>query len=206
MRYTGPKNKIARRQGIDLRLKTTGSKAHATLLKKVNIKPGQHGARYRRKVSEHAGQLLEKQKLRHIFGITETQLKKYFDVSSRKEGNTAIHLCEVLERRLDNVLYRLGFTPTRAAARQLVSHGHIQINGKRMDIPSYLLRKGDRLTFKSPKTKEIPYIQGFRETNEVIIPEWLEVKKDSGSLLKAPDNSLIEQQVNLRLVIEFYSR
>jgi len=206
MRYTGPKNKIARRQATDLGMKTTGSKSHASLLKKINIKPGQHGARYRRKVSEHAKQLTEKQKLRYIFGITETKLKKYFTVSSRKEGNTAVHLSELLERRLDNVVYRLGLAPTRAAARQLVSHGHAQVNGKNMDIPSYLLKNNDTVTFKSPKTKEIPYLQAFRETNEIIIPEWLELKKDSGSLVKTPDNSLIEQQVNLRLVIEFYSR
>jgi len=206
MRYTGPKNKIARRQATDLGMKTTGSKSHATLLKKINIKPGQHGARYRRKVSEHARQLSEKQKLRYIFGITETKLKKYFMISSQKEGNTAVHLSELLERRLDNVVYRLGLTPTRAAARQLVSHGHTQVNGKNMDIPSYLLKNNDTVTFKSPKTKEIPYIQAFRETNDVIMPEWLELKKDSGSLVKTPNNSLIEQQVNLRLVIEFYSR
>lgn len=206
MRYTGPKNKIARRQTADLGLKTTGSKAHASLLKKMNVKPGQHGARYRRKVSEHARQLIEKQKLRYLFGITESQLKKYFTVSSRKKGNTAVHLCELLERRLDNIVYRLGLAPTRAAARQLVSHGHALVNGKKMDIPSYLLKNDDTVSFKSPKTKEIPYIQVFRETNEVIIPEWLVAKKDSGSLVKTPDNSLIEQQVNLRLVIEFYSR
>lgn len=206
MRYTGPKNRIARGQQADLGLKTTGSKAHATLLKKVNIKPGQHGARYRRKVSEHAKQLIEKQKLRHIFGLTETALKKYFEVSSRKKGNTAVHLCEVLERRLDNVLYRMGFAPTRASARQLVSHGHVLINNKKMDIPSYLLRNGDEVTYKNKKTKEIPYLQAFQEQSDIIIPGWLVVKKDSGKMATTPDDSLIKEQVNLRLVIEFYSR
>lgn len=208
MRYTGPKNKVSRREGMDLGLKTPGSKSHATLLKKLNIKPGQHGVggRRRRKSSEHSSQLREKQKLRQIFGITETQLKRYFTVASRRKGNTAIHLCEILERRLDNVVYRLGLTPTRAAARQLVSHGHVAVNKKKTNIASYLLSDKDEVSFPSEKTKKIPYIQGFKEQSDVIIPAWLEAKDFSGKLVQKPDHSLIEQSVNLRLVIEFYSR
>ncbi|KKQ38331.1 MAG: 30S ribosomal protein S4 [Candidatus Roizmanbacteria bacterium GW2011_GWA2_37_7] len=206
MRYTGPKNKIARRQATDLGLKTAGSKSHASLLKKMNIRPGQHGTRYRRKESEHARQLIEKQKLRYLFGLTESQLKKYFTIASRKKGNTAIYLGELLERRLDNILYRLGFTPTRAAARQLVTHGHIAVNDKKINIPSYLMKNNEKISFLTKKTKEIPYIQIFCETSDVIVPVWLEAKKDSGLLTQTPDNTLIQQQVNLRLVIEFYSR
>ncbi len=206
MRYTGPKNKVSRRESADLGLKTTGSKAQASLLKKINILPGQHGTRFRRKSSEHARQLREKQKLRFLFGVTEKQLKGYFDTASRRRGNTAIFLGELLERRLDNVVYRLGFAPTRAAARQLVSHGHIKVNEKVLDIPSYLVQVDEKITFASDDSKKIPYIEEFRGQNDITFPEWVELKKDMGVLTKIPDNSIIEQQVNLRLVIEFYSR
>ena len=206
MRYTGPKNKVSRRESTDLGLKTTGSKSQASLLKKLNILPGQHGTRYRRKQSEHARQLREKQKLRFLFGVTEKQLKGYFDTASRRRGNTAIFLGELLERRLDNVVYRLGFAPTRAAARQLVSHGHFKVNDKVLDIPSYLVQVNEKITFADDSTKKIPYIEEFRAQNDITIPEWVELKKDTGVLAKTPDNSIIEQQVNLRLVIEFYSR
>ncbi len=121
MRYTGPRNKIARREGVDLGLKTPGSKSHARLLKKLNILPGQHGIKGRKKLSERGRQLREKQKLRFMFGITEKQLKKYFLQASEKKGNTAIFLSRFLELRLDNIVYRLGFAPTRPCARQLVS-------------------------------------------------------------------------------------
>lgn len=207
MRYTGPKNKIARRENTDLGLKTTGTKAHSSLLKKINIKPGQHGTtRSRRKMSEHARQLREKQKVCYLFGVNENQLKGYFRTASRRRGNTAVFLGELLERRLDNIVYRLGLAPTRAAARQLVSHGHVQVNSRAVDIPSYLVKAQDTVTFASAKTKAIPYIEAFRAQQEITIPEWLELKKDTGTLTRIPDNSLIEQQINLRLVIEFYSR
>lgn len=206
MRYTGPKNKVSRRESVDLGLKTSGSKAHGTLLKKLNILPGQHGTRFRRKVSEHGKQLREKQKLRFLFGVTEKQLKNYFSVASRKRGNTAVFLGELLERRLDNVVYRLGLTPTRAAARQLVSHGHIAVNGKVLDIPSYILKTGETVAFAADESKKIPYIDLYRSQNEVILPTWLTLKKDTGTLSATPDNTYIDQQINLRLVVEFYSR
>lgn len=205
MRHTGSKNKIARREGMDLGLKTTGSKAHTSLLKKINIPPGQHGMNRRRKPSEHARQLREKQKLRFMFGVTEKQLKKYFTESTRKKGNTAVHMTELLERRLDNVVYRLGFAPTRAAARQLVSHKHISVNGSVVNIASYLLNKGDTVTFAKKTTKAIPYIESALK-EEQIRPEWLARKNDSGTLVGTPDTSFVDQQVNLRLVVEFYSR
>lgn len=206
MRYTGPKNKVSRREATDLGLKTTGSKAHASLLKKINVIPGQHGTRYRRKVSEHGKQLREKQKLRFTYGVSESQMKRYFGEASRKKGNTAILFAEHLERRLDNIVYRLGFAPTRAAARQLVCHGHIAVNGKVLDIPSYAVREGETISFAKDSSKKIPYIDTFREQNDAAIPEWMELKKDTGTLLAKPDASIIDQQINMRLVIEFYSR
>src|SRR3989338_1026851 len=134
MRYTGPRNRISRREGMDLGLKTPGSKSHASLLKKMNVLPGQHGTRGRRKVSEYGKQVREKQKLRYMFGITEKQLKNYFQKAVKKTGNTGEYLSQYLEQRLDNVVYRLGFAPTRSAARQLVSHRHVRINDKILSI------------------------------------------------------------------------
>ena len=206
MRYTGPKNRIARRENMDLGLKTTGSKSQALLLKKINILPGQHGTKGRRKRSEHSRQLREKQKLRYTFGVTERQLKNYFGKASRRRGNTAVFLCELLERRLDNIVYRLGFAPTRAAARQLVSHGHITVNEKKVTIASFQVEVGDAIGFAREASKKIPYVENYRAQTDVIIPEWFEVKKDIGSLKQIPDTSLLEKMINLRLVIEFYSR
>ncbi|MFA9288804.1 MAG: 30S ribosomal protein S4 [Weeksellaceae bacterium] len=206
MRYTGPKNRIARRENMDLEMKTPGSKSHANLLKKMNILPGQHGTKGRRKKSEHSRQLREKQKLRYMFGVTEKQMKRYFAHASRMKGNTAIHLAELLEKRLDNVIFRLGFAPTRAAARQLVSHGHLNINDKKVSIASYQVKQGEVLTYRKESSKKIPYIEVYREQTEFIFPEWLETKKDIGSMIGKPDSSLIDKQVNMRLVVEFYSR
>lgn len=191
---------------MDLGLKTQGSKAQARLLKKINILPGQHGTNKRRKVSEHAFQLREKQKLRFMFGVTEKQLKKYFHTASVKKGNTAFYLAQFLERRLDNAVYKLGFAPTRAAARQLVTHGHISINGKKLSIPSYLVKVGDMVGFTSEKSYKIPYIEKSLENKDLIIPVWLEKKATAGKITHEPQDEDIRKQINLRLVVEFYSR
>lgn len=206
MRYTGPKNRIARREGVDLGLKTPGSKSHAQLLRRLNIFPGQHGAKKRRKVSERAHQLREKQKLRFIFGLTETQLNKYFKIASFKKGNTALYVGQFLEKRLDNIVYRLGLAPTRAAARQLVRHGHIEVNDKKLSIPSYQVRTGEMIGFTKEKSQKIPYIEKSLSNKDIIVPEWLEKKATMGKLVSEPTNNEIEKQVNLRLVIEYYSR
>lgn len=206
MRYTGPKNRIARREGIDLGLKTPGSKSHAQLLRKLNIPPGQHGTKKRRKVSERAHQLREKQKLRFLFGLTEKQLKNYFGKASFKKGNTALYVGQFLEKRLDNIVYRLGFAPTRASARQLVRHGHIAVNDKKLSIPSYQVKTGEMIGFLSEKSQKIPYIEKSLTNKDIIIPSWLEKKATMGKLVSDPTNNEIEKQVNLRLVIEYYSR
>ncbi len=206
MRYTGPKNRIARREATDLGLKTLGSKSHARLLKKLNVLPGQHGTRGRRKVSERGFQLREKQKLRSIFGLTERQLKNYFRQAVTKKGNTALFIAQLLEKRLDNTVYRLGFAPTRAAARQLVCHGHITVNGSKVSIPSYQVKPGAAVTFKDDKTTKIAYIEKSLTNKDVIIPSWLEKQATVGKLLSDPVADEIDKQVNLRLVIEYYSR
>lgn len=206
MRYTGPKNRIARREGVDLGLKTVGTKSHASLLKRLNILPGQHGTRSRRKTSEYGKQVREKQKLRYMFGITEGQLKNYFQKSVKKTGNTGLYLSQCLEQRLDNTVFRLGFVPTRAAARQLVSHGHIKVNDRKLAVPSYQVRAGDVVTFAKEKSQNIPQVESTLVKKETIIPEWLERKGTVGKLVALPNADIIEKQINLRLVIEYYSR
>lgn len=206
MRYTGPRNRIARREGADLGLKTPGSKSHASLLKKLNILPGQHGTRSRRKFSERGRQLRQKQTLRYIFGVTEKQLKRYFKKSMQKKGNTALFLSQFLEKRLDNVVYRLGLAPTRASSRQLVNHGHIKVNNKVINVPSYQIKIGDIISFAKENSMRIPYIENTLTNKEVIIPNWLEKKTALGRVIAEPDNSDIEKQINLREVIEYYSR
>lgn len=206
MRYKGPKNRIARREGVDLGLKTLGSKNHARLLKKLNVRPGQHGTVSRRKVSERGLQLREKQKLRYIFGLSEKQLKNYFKKAVVKKGNTALYLSQFLENRLDNIVYRLGLAPTRAASRQLVNHGHIAVNDKKISIPSYQVKVGDKVSFVNEKTTKIPYIEKILTNKDLIIPAWLEKKAVVGKLISLPTSEEISKQCNLRLIIEYYSR
>lgn len=187
-------------------LKTPGSKSHARLLNKLNVPPGQHGARGRRKISERAIQLREKQKLRFLFGLTEKQLKNYFKSASIKKGNTALHVSQYLEKRLDNVVYRLGLAPTRAASRQLISHGHVLVNDKKIKVASYQMRVGEKVSFRNDKSSAIPYIKTSLENKDLIIPAWLEKKAVVGKLISEPTIEEIIKQVNLRLVIEYYSR
>jgi small subunit ribosomal protein S4 len=206
MRQTTAKNKLARKVAIDLGLKTPGSGAHAGLLKRLNVKPGQHGARVKRKVSERGKQLKEKQKLRLLFGLTEGQLKNYFKKAIQIKGNTAIILSNLLEKRLDNVVYRLGYAPTRASARQLVGHRHIKVNDKIVKISSYNVSVAQVIAFAREKSKKIPYVESVLGNKDLIIPKWLEKKGDIGKLSGEPNAEEIEKQIDLRSVIEYYSR
>ncbi len=206
MRYTGPRNRLSRREGIDLGLKTTGSKAQISLLRRINVKPGQKPNARMGKLTEYAQQLREKQKLQRIYGLNETQLKRYFEKSNRMVGNTAVLLMQHLESRLDNAVYRLGFAPTRAAARQLVNHGHFTINGKKNSIPSNHVEQDDVIEFKKAKTAKIPYIAQLIETKDQSIPEWLQKKALSGKVVGEPNLDALTEGVDLQAVIEFYSR
>ena len=206
MRYTGPRNRIARREGVDLGFKTLGSKNHERLVKKLNVPPGQHGTKRRRKISDHARQLREKQKLRYLFQVNEKQLKKYFKEAAFKKGNTAIYLAKFLEKRLDNIVYRAGISPTRASARQLVVHGHIAVNDKAVSVPSYQIKKGDIITFSDETSAKIPYIEKALANKDALLPDWLERKGTVSKMMDEPTNIEIEKQINLRLVIEHYSR
>lgn len=208
MRYTGPKNRLARREGIDLGLKTPGTKGYSRLLQKLTIPPGQkgEGKLAKKKLTEYGNQLRETQKLKRLYGITQKQMKNYFKKASQKLGNTADYLIQLLERRLDNVVYKLGFAPTRSSARQLVTHGHIKVNDKRITIPSYLVKVNDFIAFYKANSMKIPYISQMLEKKDFIIPAWLERKGAVGKVVKLPTKEEVKDNINLQAVIEFFSR
>lgn len=204
-RYTGPKNRLARAEGIDLGLKTPGSHTHAQLMRRLNIPPGQHGARGKRKTSEYGLQLREKQRARRMYGILERQFRNYFEQASQAHGQTGEKLLELLERRLDNVVYRLGLAPTRTAARQFVTHGHVLVNGKRVNIPSYQLRIEEVVSL-SQKGTNIPVVKELLGQKNPIIPGWLTRSGPAGKIERNPNRDEIEVSINEQLIVEFYSR
>lgn len=204
-RYTGPKNKLARREGIDLGLKTPGSKAHASLLRRLNIIPGQHGVKGRRKTSEYGLQLREKQKVKRMYGLMERQFRNTFNRAKKWRGNTGEKLIEFLERRLDNVVYRMGFSPTRTMARQLVSHGHVVLDGARVNIPSYVVDMGEVVTLRT-KAMEIPAVKSLLEDKARKTVEWIERKGPVGKIVRLPIRADIQEDMNEKLIVEFYSR
>lgn len=204
-RYTGPKNRLARKEGMDLGLKTVGTKSHANLLKRLNVPPGIHGPKGKRKSSEYGNQLREKQKVKRMYGVLERQFRKMFEAAKALRGNTGDKLLEYLERRLDNTVYRLGMAPTRTAARQLVSHGHVFINEERVTIPSYQVKADQVVTFKS-KALDIPAIKKQMEDKGYKPPFWLERKGPVGKILRLPVRDDVKEDVNMQLIIEHYSR
>lgn len=207
MRQTGPRNRLARRQGIDLELKTFGSKSQGRLMRLIGVPPGQHGvSRRRRKISESSHQLREKQKLKFMFGVTERQMENYFRDAKLAKGNTGKKLCELLESRFDNTIYRAGFAPTRAAARQLISHGHVTINQKINSIPSYMVSPGEVITFHKGESAKIPFIETSLTRPDYVVPSWLSRDNLNVTVVSTPSSETLEKQVNLRLIIEFYSK
>lgn len=204
-RYTGPKNRLARRENLDLGLKTVGSKSHANLLKRLGIPPGMHGTKGRRKVSDFGTQLREKQKVKRLYGVLERQFRKAFDRAKKWKGNTGEKLLEFMERRLDNVIYRIGFAPTRAMARQLVSHGHVAIDGKKVNIPSYLVTPNEVITLQQ-KTMEIPAVKKMLDDKSFHTPEWMERKGPVGKVVRLPLRGDVTEDINEQLIVEHYSR
>ena len=204
-RYTGPKNRLARKEGIDLGLKTVGTKSHAGLMKRLNVPPGQHGQKMRRKTSSYGIQLREKQKMKRMYGVMEKQFRKNFAMARKWRGNTGDMLVQFLERRLDNTVYRLGLAPTRTSARQFVSHGHIVVNGSRVNIPSYLVDVNAVITIK-PKAAAIPVIKKMLEDKTFTPPAWLERQGGAGKVTRLPERDDVKEDINTQLVIEYYSR
>lgn len=200
-RYTGPKHKLCRAEGTAL----CGS-PKCPVIRKNAGPPGQHGQKGRRKLSEYGIQLREKQKVKRMYGVFERQFQKYYMNASRKKAATGEALLQILESRLDNVVYRLNLASSRQQARQLVSHGHIFVNGKKVTIPSYNVKIGDVITL-SPKAVNFQFIKTIAEdSKDLKLPKWLERKGAAGKVLSKPERELIEEPVNEKLIVEFYSR
>lgn len=199
-RYTGPKNKLARKIGEDLGLKSNALK----VARRLSIRPGQHGARNRRKVSDYGVQLKEKQKIKYLYGITEKQLRRLYAEASSSDLATGEQLLSLLELRLDNVVYRLGWAPTRAAARQLVSHGHLTVNGQKVTVPSLRVSVEDVITFGATSLKIPAVAQAISEDSS--IPAWLKKKQAVAKIDRLPVRDDIQEVITEQLVVEYYSR
>ena len=205
-RYTGPKCKLARREGTDLFLKSARRSLETKC--KLETKPGQHGVRSGMRMSDYGNQLREKQKLRRTYGIMERQFRRYFGEAARRKGSTGTNLLQLLESRLDNVVYRMGFGSTRAEARQLVSHGAIMINGTRQNVPSATLRAGDVVAIVDKSKGQLRIQDSLQLAEKVGFPSWVEVdpKKMTGTYKGAPERSEFGQDINESLVVELYSK
>jgi small subunit ribosomal protein S4 len=204
-RYIGPKCKLSRREGTDLFLKSARRALDTKC--KLDSRPGQHGAKNTR-VSEYGVQLREKQKIRRIYGVLERQFRGYFAEAERRKGATGENLLQLLESRLDNAVYRMGFGSTRSEARQLVSHGAVMVNGKPVNIPSYLLRPSDVVTIKERSQKQLRIQDALKLAEANGFPSWVEVdvKKMTGLFKSAPDRSEFGADINEQLVVELYSK
>jgi small subunit ribosomal protein S4 len=206
-RYTGPVCRLCRREGMKLMLKGTRCATNKCALERRQSVPGMHGFR-RGKLTEYGLRLREKQKVKHFYGILERQFQRYFAEAERSKGNTGEVLMSLLERRLDNVVYRLGFALSRRHARQLVRHGHILVNGRRVDVPSYVVDVGDVITPRNrPKTLEM--VKAAMEINTAPVPDYLsrvEGEIPEGHVLRLPTLEDVAIKVNPQLIIEFSSR
>jgi len=187
-KYTGPKDRLSRRENFDLFGK--GAK-----LTRLNVPPGVHGPKGLRGSSQYGKQLREKQKVKRLYGIMEKQFRRYVDEALKSKGNTGEALLTALERRLDNVVFRLGFAPTRPFARQIVSHRHVLVNGQKVNIPSYQVKVGDVIEVKKAQ-----------EQADYKLPAWLEKKALVGRIAKAPVMEDVTEAISAQDIVEFYSR
>ncbi len=205
-RYTGSVCRLCRREGMKLYLKGDRCYSDKCAISKRAYVPGQHGSG-RRKMSDYAMQLREKQKVRRFYGVLETQFRRYFEIANKQSGITGENLLRLLESRLDNVVYRLGFASSRAEARQLVVHGHYKVNGKKVDIPSYLVDEGDVITVKEG-SKSSDKFKGLVENFKGNVPEWLEVDigKLEGTVVSLPSREDIDLPIAENLIVELYSK
>ncbi|WP_006787679.1 30S ribosomal protein S4 [Thiorhodospira sibirica] len=204
-RYIGPKCKLSRREGTDLSLK---SRARSLDTKcKLDKAPGQHGDR-RGRLSDYGVQLREKQKLRRIYGVLERQFRNYYQEASRQKGSTGENLLKLLESRLDNVVYRMGFGVTRSEARQLVGHKAILVNGKVVNIPSFQVRSADVISIREKAKKQVRIQDALSLAEQYGFPDWVEVdaKKMEGTFKNMPERSDLPSDINESLVVELYSK
>jgi len=205
-RYTGPKCKLSRREGTDLFLKSA-RKSYADKCKS-EVAPGQHGAKSGQRLSDYGKQLREKQKVRRTYGIMERQFRKYYAAAVRRKGNTGENLLHILETRLDNVVYRMGFGSTRAEARQLVSHKSIAVNGITVNIASMQIKIGDVVTVRDKAKGQLRIKDSLALAAQGTMPSWVDVDADkmTGTFKSLPDRGEIAQDINESLVVELYSR
>ena len=198
-RYTGPKHKLARREGVNLIDKTS-----ASLARRLNVPPGVHGKKPKRRLSEYGQQLREKQKAKAMYGLLEKQFSNLVSKVERLPGDTGEMLLALLETRLDNVVYRLGMAQSRFMSRQLVSHGHVRVNGKKINIPSYSVKEGDIISL-SEKMQANVQIAKMADENPTIL-SFLEKQANQGKLIRMPKKEDIEVPFNTQQIIEYYSR
>jgi len=205
-RYIGPKCKLSRREGTDLFLKSARRSLDSKC--KLESKPGQHGRISGARTSDFGLQLREKQKLKRMYGVLEKQFRKYFAEAERRRGNTGETLIQLLESRLDNVVYRMGFGSTRAEARQLVNHRSVELNGKTADIASIIVKPGDVVSIREKSKGQLRIRESLDLASGQGFPQWVEVDagKLSGTFKQAPDRSDVARDVNESMVVELYSR
>ena len=204
-RSIGPKCKLARREGTDLFLKSARRSLDSKC--KLDSVPGQHGNR-RTRLSDYGLQLREKQKIRRIYGVLERQFRRYFEEASRRKGSTGELLLQLLESRLDNVVYRMGFGSTRAEARQLVAHKAITVNGQVVNIPSFSVRAGDVVAIREKAKKQTRIQEALNLATQIGLPSWVSVdaNKMEGTYKNVPDRVELYSDINEQLVVEFYSK
>jgi len=208
-RYAGPVCRLCRREGMKLFLKGERCYAEKCAIEKRNVPPGQQGRRRRpTKVMGYGSQLREKQKVKRTYGVLESQFRRYFAAAERQRGITGETLLQLLERRLDNVVYRLGLATSRPQARQLVRHGHVRVNGKRADVPSFSLKAGDAVTVKERSSKKPSIVYAMEEVKGRGIPGWLEFDASTmtGRVATLPTRDEINLPVQEQLIVELYSK
>jgi small subunit ribosomal protein S4 len=207
-RYTGAVCRLCRRQGEKLFLKGTRCQTEKCAANKRAFPPGQHGQGRRQKLSNYGTQLKEKQKVKRIYGVLERQFRKYFKIASKTKGVTGKVLLQLLERRLDNVVFRMGLGISRSQARQIVRHNLIAVNGRRVNIPSYLVDKDDLVEIKAKDKAKIKIKDNLEISKERTVPSWLEFSAEAmkGRVLRLPEKSDIQQPIQEQLIVELYSK
>ena len=205
-RYLGPKAKLARREGTDLFLKS--ARRPISDKAKFDTKPGQHGRTSGSRTSDFGLQLREKQKVKRMYGVLEKQFRRYFAEADRRKGSTGANLLTLLESRLDNVVYRMGFASTRAEARQLVGHKGVVVNGQVVNIPSFLVKTGDVVCVRDKAKKQTRVLEAFKLAESIGLPGWVSVDgvKLEGVFKKSPDRDEFGADINESLIVELYSR
>jgi small subunit ribosomal protein S4 len=206
-RYTGPTCKLARREGADLGLKSPARALDSKC--KLENKPGQHGANKRARLSDYAVQLREKQKVKRMYGLLERQFRNYYKKASGQKGNTGENLLSLLETRLDNIVFRMGFAVTRAQARQLVSHKSVQVNGRKVNLPSFQVKPGDVISLTERAREQLRVKEAVNLAQEMdLVPSWVEVDagKFTGSLKTLPERADLPADINENLIVELYSK